>query len=443
LPQLGLARAVARQSGNLRKGNADVADFLPFRGIRYDPELLSGARPATLDAVAAPPYDVIDDEERAALEARDPHNSVRLILPRDEGAIDRYQVAAATLTAWSRLGILRTDLAPQLYGYEMRFHDDAGHPRRTRGVLGALALPPAGDAGGANAILPHERTLPKAKSDRLELLRATRANTDPIWGLSLTDGLTELLDPLGNAAAVCTDDEGVAHELFPIQEPDRIEAIRAAVARSSVVLADGHHRFETACTYRDERLAAGLDDDGAAAIMTLVVELVEHELSVRAIHRLLDGIASVDLRIALRDAFDVIDAGANEPDGVAALTRHMVDDGALGLVDRAGLALLVPRAEVFAERLVDVPAEERDVDAARFEAGVMPVIPGARVTYRNDAAAVAAIVDKGGADAAVLLRPVTVEQIRRAALAGVRMPQKTTFFHPKLRTGMVFRSLDD
>ena len=102
-----------------------------------------------------------------------------------------------------------------------------------------------------------------------------------------------------------------------------------------------------------------------------------------------------------------------------------------------------PRPGVFAERLLDVPVEARDVDVARFEGGVMPVIPGARVTYRNDAAAVAAMVDKGGADAAVLLRPVTVEQIRRAALAGVRMPQKTTFFHPKPRTGMVFRSLDD
>jgi uncharacterized protein (DUF1015 family) len=420
-----------------------VADFLPFRGIRYDPELLAGAGPATLDAVAAPPYDVIDDEERAALEARDPHNSVRLILPRDEGATDRYHAAAATLAAWGRLGILRTDLAPQLYGYEMRFHDDAGQSRRTRGVLGALALPTAVNGGGATAILPHERTLPRAKSDRLELLRATRANTDPIWGLSLTDGLTQLLDPVGDAAAACVDDEGVEHELFPIQAPDRIEAIRAAVARTPVVLADGHHRFETACNYRDERLATGIDDVGAAAIMTLVVELVDHELSVRAIHRLLDGIAPVDLRVALRDVFEVIDAGANEPDAVAALRRRMVDEGALGLVDRDGLALLAPRPQVFAERLLDVPAEARDVDAARFEAGVMPVIPDARVTYRNDAAAVAAIVDKGAADAAVLLRPVTVDQIRRAALAGVRMPQKTTFFHPKPRTGMVFRSLDD
>ena len=420
-----------------------MADFLPFRGIRYDAELLAGAGPATLDAVAAPPYDVIDDEERAALEARDPHNSVRLILPRDEGATDRYHVAAATLAAWGRRGILRTDLAPQLYGYEMRFRNDAGQPRRTRGVLGALALPTAVNGGDGTPILPHERTLPKAKSDRLELLRATRANTDPIWGLSLTDGLTQLLDPVGDAAAACVDGEGVEHELFPIQAPDRIEAIRAAVARTPVVLADGHHRFETACNYRDERLAAGIDDVGAAAIMTLVVELVDHELSVRAIHRLLDGIAPVDLRVALRDGFEVIDAGANEPDAVAALGRRMVDEGGLGLVDRDGLALLVPRPQVFAERLVDVPAEARDVDAARFEAGVMPVIPDARVTYRNDAAAVAAIVDKSAADAAVLLRPVTVDQIRRAALAGVRMPQKTTFFHPKLRTGMVFRSLDD
>ena len=116
---------------------------------------------------------------------------------------------------------------------------------------------------------------------------------------------------------------------------------------------------------------------------------------------------------------------------------------ALGLVDRLGLALLVPREQVFAALMAELPAALHDVDSARFDAGARRAVPAASVSFRNDAAGVAALIDKGAADAAVLLRPVTVEQIRAAAFAGVRMPEKTTFFHPKPRTGMVFRSLDE
>jgi uncharacterized protein (DUF1015 family) len=399
-----------------------VPRFLPFPGIRYCSR--------DITAVSAPPYDVIEPEARAALEARDPHNAVQLILP------DTYEGAAAAFARWRADGVLVTDAAPTLSIYRMEFTGDDGVPQRTTGVLGALGLD---DDGGG--VMPHERTLPKAKTDRLELLRATRANLDPIWGLSLAGGLSARLDP-GDAVpdAIATDEDGFHHSLWRVDDPGRIEAISDAVASELVVLADGHHRFETANNYRRERQAAGIDDPGADAIMTLIVELAPDELCVRAIHRLLTGIGDVDLRAALSGPFFVHAAGPSHADGVSALEVAMRDGGALGLVDREGLALLMPTAELGA-RVADQPVELRDVDSTRFDAGVLPAVPGVSLAYRNDAQAVAAQVAKGDADAAVLLRPVSVATIRAAAAADLRMPEKTTFFAPKPRTGMVFRSL--
>lgn len=396
--------------------------FLPFPGIRYDARDIS--------AVSAPPYDVIEPEARAALMARDPHNSVRLILP------DAYDAAASALARWRDEGVLVTDATPTFSIYRMDFTGDDGLPQRTTGVLGALALD---DDGGG--VMPHERTLPKAKTDRLELLRATRANLDPIWGLSLAGGLSSLLHPDdAEPDATATDEDGFEHSLWRVDDPARIDAITEAVGSELVVLADGHHRFETANNYRRERRAAGLDDPGADAIMTLIVELAPNQLCVRAIHRLLSGVEGVDLRTALSGPFFVHAAGPNVPENVAALEVAMHDGGSLGLVDRDGLALLMPTAELEA-RLADLPPELRDVDSARFDAGVLPAVPGVTLAYRNDAQTVAAQVAKGNADAAVLLRPVTVETIRAAAAADLRMPEKTTFFAPKPRTGMVFRAL--
>jgi uncharacterized protein (DUF1015 family) len=404
-----------------------MPDFLPFTGIRY--------READISAVSAPPYDVIDPDERAALVAGDPHNAVRLILP------DSYDGAAQTLAQWRVDGVLVDDDTPTFSVYRMDFTGDHGLPQRTTGVIGALGL---SDEGGG--VMPHERTLPKAKSDRLELLRATRANLDPIWGLSLATGLSLLLDHAveafgGEPLATATDEEGFHHSLWRITDPARVRAISELVATQRIVLADGHHRFETAGNFRTERRTAGADDAGADAIMTLIVELAPGELCVRAIHRLLTGVADVDLRAALAGPFMVHAAGPNVREGVAALEVAMRESGGLGLVDRDGLALLLPTAEL-AARMDAFPAELRDVDSARFDAGVLPATPDVSLAYRNDAQAVAALVEKGDADAAVLLRPVTVDTIRAAAAADLRMPEKTTFFAPKPRTGMVFRSLD-
>jgi uncharacterized protein (DUF1015 family) len=423
------------------KANRPVPEFLPFRGIRYAPsETNPHATTADIGALAAPPYDVVDEDRRAMLEAAHPRNAVRLILPRDgKDGRDRYRVAADCLGEWRRAEALVLDDPARFYLYEMLFADEDGRYRRTHGVIGALTLPPPGVDPAEGGVLPHERTLTKAKSDRLSLLRATRANLDPIWVLSLSEGLSTLLVPHHlPLIAYCEDQEGVAHRLFPLTDPRRVEAVSDAIGVAPVVLADGHHRFETACAYRDERVAAGVDDPGAERIMAFAAELADDELSVRPIHRLLDGPHGADVRRALAGAFTVVDAGLNTPEGIVTLRARMRESGALGLVDQSGLALLRPAREI-----TDVPEVLRDVDSIRFDAHVRPALPDATVTFRSDAGAVAALVEKGAVDAAVLLRPVTVAQIRAAAFAGVRMPEKTTFFSPKPRTGMVFRSLDE
>jgi uncharacterized protein (DUF1015 family) len=368
---------------------------------------------------------VIEPEARAALLARDPHNAVRLILP------ESYREAAELLAAWRADGTLVTDDEPTLSVYRMHFTDPGGVARTTTGVIGALGLE-------HDEVLPHERTLPKAKSDRLELLRATRANLDPIWALSLAPGLSALLPTDGVPAATAVDAEGVRHELWPVRDPARLDVIGAVVTSAGLVLADGHHRFETACTYRDERPDG---DTGAGRIMALVVELAPEQLLVRPIHRLLLGLAPGVARATVEPMFEARDAGPNDADSVDRLVAAMDREGALGLVDADRLSLLVPRPALDAH-LATLPAPLRDVDSARADAA-LDALPRDALAYRDDARTVASAVAKGHASAAVLLRPVPVDAIRAAAAEGVRMPEKTTFFAPKPRTGMVFRSLDD
>ena len=406
-----------------------MPELHPFRGIRY-------AGTSDLSNVAAPPYDVIDDDERVALERRDPHNSVRLILPRHEDGADGYERAARTMDSWLADGVLARDDEPDLYAYRMVYEDHEGNPRHTLGVIGALRLPDGPDEGD---VLPHERTLPKAKSDRLALLRATKANLDPIWGLSLAEGLTAAIGNLDPAATMhAVDLTGARHELAPLPA-DRCDAVSKVLAAAPVVIADGHHRFETACTYRAEAAST----PGAGAIMAFVVELTEDELNVHAIHRLLHGDGDLRGRLAAHPDVEVEPFPGTGPEAIHALRARIREDGALGFVDRDGLALLHLQEEHVERHLEGVPEVLHGVDAVRFDLGVRPGLGDVDLSYRPDADTCASLVDKGVADGVVLLEPVSVGQIRAAAIAGVRMPEKTTFFNPKPRTGMVFRRLDD
>ncbi len=393
--------------------------FSPFEGLRYDKSL-------PLDKVIAPPYDVVGPEERAALAARHRANAIHVELPVQDPrtGLDKYRSAAQIFATWREDGVLVPEGRAAFYAYRMT--DPGGGS--TTGVIGALECePPGGD------ILPHEHTIPKDKSDRLDLLRACRANLSPIWGLSLARGLAAAYEPEGPPHAEAVDDDGVRHALWVLDAPGVIEEIGRAVETAPVVIADGHHRYETALTYQAERRAARGGAPGPYdLVMALVVELSEGQLTVGPIHRTITGVPP-DLDVAewFGRWFDTVHAGPGDQQ----LVESVAQSGALALVTGHGVWLLTPREQTYAEA-------GSDLDSS-LVALATDALPDASVAYVHDWRSAVAEVSAGRADAAVLLRPVTVDQISDWAHARQRMPPKSTYFHPKPRTGMVYRTVEE
>lgn len=391
--------------------------FEPFIGIRYDTTSLDPA------LVTAPPYDVISPSDRAALIANAPANVVRIDLPVDGD--DPYGDAAQQFNRWRTEGVFVDDSEPSFTVYRMEAADENGIIRHTTGVIGAMELTRPGEGD----ILPHEFTTPKAKSDRLDLLRSTRSNLSAVWGLSPASGLTALLDTTD--APLCRfEADGVTHTIWKIADPERITAIRSAIGSAPIVIADGHHRYETSLAYRDERRAADGDGGAADAVMTFVVELVEDELEVGPIHRLISGLPDdVDLLAAFDPYFESEPFSGSELPTI----RELQELGGLALVTNDGTWLLRPRP--------DTIAATRDLDSSRLDLA-LTALPDHSLVYQHGVDHIDAAVRSGAAQAGVLLRPVRIDQIIEIAEGGEKMPPKSTFFAPKPRTGVVFRSID-
>jgi len=392
--------------------------FEPFAALRY-----STAGTTDITALTSAPYDVFDEDQRAAYAATDPHNIVLLDYPIDADGPSRYQLSADRLNEWRTSGHIVVDDSATFSIYRMTFTDEAGTTRTTVGVIGALEVVDEG-AGG---VLPHERTTPKAKTDRLDLTIATHANLSPVWGLSLTSGLTSALSEPGEVVAQCTDEEGVHHVLERVSDPARIVTISRLVSANPVLIADGHHRYAISRTFRDQSRTAG-NPQGAELTMTYVAELVQEQLSVAAIHRLYD-IDNASLLSVLTSHYDTTDAGRVGPHTIS----EMDSRGCLCLVAPDGTGtFLTPRADTF----VGV----RDMDSARLEHALRNTDHS--VTYQHGATEVVSKLAAGIAASAILIRPVSLAEIRRTADTGELMPPKSTFFTPKLRTGMVMRDLN-
>ena len=392
-----------------------VPRFEPFAAIRYATEDLA--------SVVAPPYDVLSDAEVDVLEARSPHNIVRIDVPR--GGEDRYELAAKTMRAWLDEGIFAIDSEPSFTTYRMRFTDSAGVRRDIAGVVGALEVVDS-EAGG---VLPHERTTAEASTDRLDLTRATAANLSPVWGLSLASGLTELLREPGEPLGAVTD-EGIEHAVERVSDPQRITAIRNCLAADDVLIADGHHRYGISRTYRDEiREATGRTDTPAELTLAFVNELIEEQLSVAPIHRLYAGIEVADLVDALARSFDLVPIARPSSDTLAAMQK----EGFLILVGRDAAWQMRARPGRF--------DGVRPLDGGWLETALadLPLT----VSYQNGLDETIKQVEGGRASAAVLIRPVSVAEIERTAREGLLMPPKSTFFTPKLKTGFVIRSLTE
>ena len=388
--------------------------FEPFPALRYSAAV-------DLSDVVAPPYDVLSDAEVAELAARDEHNIVHVDVPRGP---DPYATAARLLRRWIAEVILVADEAPTFTLYRMRFADASGRRRDLVGAVGALEVVD----DGAGGVLPHERTTPKASTDRLDLMRATAANLSPVWALSLARGLTELLTEPGELVGSVTIDE-VEHVVERVADRDRIAAISAKVADDEVLIADGHHRYGVSRIYRDEvRAETGRRDAPAETTLAFVGELITEQLSIEAIHRMYAGVPFQQVRAALAQHFELVPA--ERPS--AATLAQMVADERLVLVAADGSAeWLIPRPGSF--------DGVRALDGARLEHATAG--SHAEVSYQHGLDEVLGELAAGRATAAVLIRPVAIAEIERTAREGLLMPPKSTFFTPKLRTGFVLRML--
>ncbi len=389
--------------------------FEPFRALRYATD--------DIDAVTSPPYDVFDEITRASYAAQHPHNVVRVDYPVESEGATKYEQAAQTLAEWILSAVLVADGSPSFSLYRMSFVDDAGRSRSTVGVIGALEVVDEGGAG----VLPHERTTPKAKTDRLDLTRATRSNLSPIWGLSLTSGLTSLLLEPGQVMSICTDENGVIHQIERISRPERISAIRYAVSSHPVLIADGHHRYAISRTYRDEQRLV-TNSTTSELTMTYIAELVQDQLSVAAIHRLYD-LSAEELLAALGAFYELIKKSAVSKQTLS----DMDDQNCICLVDEKGVGtFLRPIAAAF--------TGVRKMDSAQLEHALSKTKHD--VQYQHGVKEVLDALSSKTAQSAILIRPVSIDEIRRTASTGDLMPPKSTFFTPKLRTGLVMRSLE-
>ena len=434
-----------------------MPEIRPFRALRYSTSVTGDPV-----QVVAPPYDVIGRAEHEQLLARHPANIVRLDLPREEAgdaADDRYRRAARTLAGWRSDGTLHKDPHPSIYVYEQSYLVPGTDVSRTQvGFFARLRLEPLGPGSGVRA---HERTLAGPREDRYKLLRATGVNTSPV--VVLYDDPTEagapVLDEIRAQPADLdlADDDGVRHRMWAVpadgDAAQSVGPLLAAASGGAVTIADGHHRYETALRYRDERrMTRSCEEDPAFDyILTLFLEAVRQPLTVLPTHRILSrlGDEGVHALVAGSDGLFEVRRGveATELRSVFEPVRPARGgQGRFGLWTRSGGCILTARREAFEPYLPSGGAALRELDvtllgvALERLAGIgdEAVAAGAIGYTQSVAAAMAAVAAaEASADAAFLLEPTPVASISAVAQAGDMMPQKSTFFYPKALSGLV------
>ena len=411
----------------------------PFRGLRYDPDRVSD-----LAAVTSPPYDVIDPDSATHLEELDPHNVVRLILPRrrTDGRETPYAQAAAALRRWQADGVLRQDAVPTLYVYEQ-----VGDAVLQRGLLAAVALRDPADG----VVLPHEDVMPGPVADRLELMRATSANLEPI--LLVYDGggdTARVIDEVcaGEPVLRTRAEDGLEQRVWCVTDPALHERVARDLEPRQALIADGHHRYATYRKLQAEHHAAGDGHGDWDLGLAMLVDSRSHPLHVRAIHRVVGDLGLDEATDQVEGVFRVRRlGGADLQTALAALSgagehRFVVTDG------RGYAVIDDPAADAVDAALPRSEHSEawRSLDASVLHALVLDRLWGAddasrRTSYLHDAVAAVRAAERARG-VAVLMRPVTVDVVQALAARGERMPRKSTSFGPKPRTGLVLRLLD-
>lgn len=446
-----------------------MARIFPFRALRYNLAQVSA------QDVVTQPYDKITPAMQQAYYQRSPHNLCRIILRMPElfdREGDAYVNAARDFAAWREAGILAEERQPCIFAYSQRFSvpGQAGTVRERRGfiALGELADYSQG------VVFRHEQTLSKPKSDRLNLLRATRAHFGQIFMLYSDPARSaeEVLFGSGAAAQTLpdievTDEYGVLHRVWKVNDPAKINMVAAAMDDKKLIIADGHHRYETALAYRKERgsvasgescerMSAGLPQPAfpeAAAMMTFI-NMDAEGLVILPTHRVVFGLADVSMASCLENMKPYFEIeGLAERDAAAAIERLSAVEGrtAFVAVTGQGWYLLKVRPETVAEALRHVPARQRKLDVVQLHSLILEKLLGispeaireqTHLRYLRDAAEATDAVNRGEANVAFLMNPVSMEQLREVAFAGEVMPQKSTDFYPKLLSGLAIYALD-
>jgi uncharacterized protein (DUF1015 family) len=416
-----------------------VAEVLPLQAVYYDLDRVS------LADVVAPPYDVIDDDQRTELVARSEHNVVELDLPIDPGGGDPYEHAARLLEKWRADRILVRDDEPALWALEQDYTAPDGSRLTRRGFLTRVKLAPYGEG-----IRAHERTQPGPKEDRLRLTRATRHNLSPIFALHPGDAWRHLEPTItGTPWGEVSDGDGTTHRVWRVEDAAVQEAIAAELRPAELLIADGHHRYETSLAYQRE-VGAGSPAD---YVLMALVSLEDPGLTVFPTHRLISGLADDPakqeaLGTGLRQLFEVEEVPVEEvaPDGERGVGVFGYMDSQFKRTYRLRLASNPAVHPALAER----SEAYRSLDAAILEELVLKGILGMSaadiaakrgIGYTPSVEEALAKVDSGDYQAAFLLRPTPVDQVRAIAAAGETMPPKSTYFFPKLLTGIVFNPL--
>lgn len=417
-----------------------MAEIQALRALRYDLDRTGG-----LQDVVAPPYDVIDEEQRAALEARSPYNVVRIDLPR--GGEDRYDRAAARLNEWRAQGAVVLDEAPALWTLSQDYTGPDGQPRTRDGYFARVRV----EEYGAGRVRPHERTHPGPREDRLRLTRATQANLSPIFSLySDRDGDVRAALASGSrdtSWAQTTDDDGTVNRLGRIDDPAVIATVQRGLLGTELLIADGHHRYETARVYAEE---IGGEGPHRYVLMCLVA-LQDPGLTVFPTHRLVRGLSAGQqeaLAAALRRDFEM-----EALDDAAALAPPSGDTVRIGYIDaHVGTPfMLTLRDPAIADRaLPDRTEPYRHLDTAVLETLILKGALGMTddaidhldgLGYARDFEQALELVRSGEYDAAFFMAPTPVERVQAVAGSGESMPPKSTYFFPKVPTGLLFNPL--
>jgi uncharacterized protein (DUF1015 family) len=417
-----------------------MAEIKPLRALHYD--LVTAG---SLEDLVAPPYDVIDAEQRAALVSRSPYNVVQIDLPTGDTP---YEDAAALFAEWQDAGIVIRDEQDAVWAYEQQYTGPDGLQRTRRGFFARVRV----EDYGAGRIRPHERTHPGPKEDRLRLTRATKANLSPIFSLysDPTGAAWGALEPstAGAPWGEVSDGDGTLHRVWRVGEPAAIEVVTEALDGVEMLIADGHHRYETARVYADEIGGEG----GHRYVLMCLVALEDPGLTIFPTHRLVRGLdearwAALDAAIA-RDfestpvsrkeiapapsdgplEFGYIDVRSREPRRIR-LREQAIADAALPNSSQAYQRL---DTGVLEELLLKGALGLSDDDISHLH----------DFGYARDAEQALALIDSGEYDAAFVLRATPVQQVRDVAASGENMPPKSTYFFPKLLTGLLFNPLD-